>query len=161
MKNSMTLSAIAFSLIVAISTAFATEASLIVQDPWVREAPPHSKVLAAYLLVENKGEQSRTLNGASSPSFEHVEMHKTEVRDGVANMLRQDKLEIPGGGSLVFESGGYHLMLIGPLKPLRMGDRIELSLSFANGEQFKVNADVRKAMEGGASMGNMEGMKSN
>jgi len=161
MKLSINRFAIVLSLLMAIPTAFAAEGSLMVQDPWVREAPPLSKVLAAYLVVENKGKQNRTLNGASSPAFERVEMHKTEVRDGVANMLRQDKLEIPGGGSLAFESGAYHLMLIGPLKPLHMGDRIELSLSFKNGELIKVNADVRKAMEGSESMGNMEGMKSN
>ncbi len=161
MKISMSRFAIALSLLMVVPTAFATEGSLMVQDPWVREAPPLSKVLAAYLVVENKGKQNRMLNGASSPAFERVEMHKTEVRDGVANMLRQDKLEIPTGGRLAFESGGYHLMLIGPLKPLHTGDRIELSLSFKNGELIKVNADVRKAMEGNESTGNMEGMKSN
>ena len=124
-------------------------------------------MLAAYLVVENKGELDRTLSGASSPAFERVEMHKTEIRDGVANMLRQNKVEIPGGASVAFESGGYHLMLIGPLKPLRAGEHVELSLSFTNGERLKVNADVRKAMESMGSMGsmenmeNMEGMKSN
>jgi len=127
-------------------------------------------VLATYLVVENKGELDRTLSGASSPAFERVEMHKTEIRDGVANMLRQDKVEIPGKSSVALESGGYHLMLIGPLKPLRAGEHVELSLSFTNGERLKVNADVRKAMESMGSMGsmgsmenieNMEGMKSN
>jgi copper(I)-binding protein len=158
MKNSVTRFAIALCLLLSISTAFAAESNLTVQDPWVREAPPFSTVLAAYLVVENKGAQNRTLSGASSPAFEQVEMHKTGIRDGVANMLRQDKVEIPGGGSVAFEPGGYHLMLIGPLKALRAGDRVELLLSFTNGERVKVNADVRKAME---NMGNMEGMKSN
>jgi copper(I)-binding protein len=161
MKSSMTRFAIALSLLMTAPTALATEGSLMVQDPWVREAPPLSKVLAAYLVMENKGEQNRTLNGASSPTFERVEMHKTEVRDGVANMLRHHTVEIPSGGSLAFKSGGYHLMLIGPLKPLHVGDRVELSLSFTNGELIKVNADVRKVMEGRGSIGNMKEMKSN
>jgi copper(I)-binding protein len=158
MKSSVTHFAIALSLLISMPSTFAAESSLTVQDPWVREAPPVSRVLAAYLVVENKGEPNRTLSGASSPAFERVEIHKTEIRDGVANMLRQDKVEIPGGASVAFESGGYHLMLIGPIKLLRAGDHVELSLSFENGELLKVNADVRKAME---SMGNMEGMKSN
>lgn len=162
MKSSMTRFAIILSLLMGMPTAFATEGKLMIHDPWVREAPPLSKVLAAYLVVENKGEQIRTLNGASSPAFERIEMHKTEIRGGVANMLRQDKVEIPGEGNMAFESGGYHLMLIGPLKPLHAGDRVELSLSFANGELIKVNAEVRKAMEGGmGDMEHMKGMKSN
>ena len=158
MKSFITRFAIILSLILGMHTAFATEGNLAVQDPWVREAPPFSTVLAAYLVVENKGEQNRTLGGASSPAFEQVEMHKTEIRDGVANMIRQDKVEIPGGGSVAFEPGGYHLMLIGPLKPLHAGDRVKLSLSFTSGERIAVNAEVRKAMEG---MGSMKGMESN
>jgi copper(I)-binding protein len=158
MKSSMIRFAIALSLLISTSATFSAEGSLTVEDPWVREAPPASNVLAAYLVVENKSEQNRTLNGASSPTFERVEIHKTEIVDGIASMHRQDEVEIPEGGSVAFESGGYHLMLIGPLKSLRAGDRVELSLSFTDGKQIQVNAEVRKAMEG---MGNMKGMKSN
>jgi copper(I)-binding protein len=161
MKNSIFHFAIVLGLLSSMPTIFAAESALMIQDPWVREAPPASKVLAAYLVVVNNSEQNRMLTDASSPSFERIEIHKTEVRDGVASMVRQDKVEVPGGNSVAFESGSYHLMLVGPREPLSAGDHIELSLFFANGEQLKVNADVRKAMEGLENMGNMKGMKSN
>ncbi len=158
MKTSMTRFALALSLLMGVPTSFAAESGLIVEDPWVREAPPVAKVLAAYLVVDNKSGQVRVLKGASSPAFERVEIHKTEVRDGVANMLRQDQVQIPAQGSLVFKSGGYHLMLIGPKKSLRAGDQIALSLSFANGEEIALQAEVRKAMEEMSDMADMPGM---
>jgi copper(I)-binding protein len=158
MKTSIIRFAITLFLLVGMPTTLAAENSLAVQNPWVREAPPGSKVLAAYLVVENNGTQMRTLSGAGSPAFKRLEMHKTEVRGGVARMLRQEKVEIPGEGRVTFESGGYHLMLIEPIKPLREDDHVDLSLSFSDGEIIRVNAVVRKASENREPMNGIHNM---
>jgi copper(I)-binding protein len=38
--------------------------------------------------------------------------------------------------------GGYHLMLIGLVRPLKTGDRIPATLAFANGARVKVEFAV-------------------
>jgi copper(I)-binding protein len=144
--------------------SFATENGLSVVNPWIREAPPLSKVLGGYLVLENKSERDRILTGATSPSFERVEMHRTKIHNGVAKMLHQDSLTVPAGQSVAFEPGAYHLMLIGPTTALRSGDQVNLSLSFADGEQIKASASVRKTMAGMGethNMGDMKGMQTN
>jgi len=156
MKKSMQTMIAGLYLLSVGSLTLAEAGDLSAQDPWVREAPPMAKVLAAFMLIENKGSINQQIKAASSPDFEHVEIHKTVVEDGVAKMQRQAAVEIPAGGSLSFAPGSYHFMLISPLKPVHADDQIEMLLSFANGEQLKVEAKVRKVME---EVDNMQGMQ--
>jgi len=159
MKLLMRKFAVTLCLIAISTLAQAQTDSISVQDPWVREAPPMANVLAAFMLIENDATMNRKIVAARSPAFKRVEMHKTEVKDGVANMLRQDAVEIPAGGSLAFKPGSYHFMLIGPLKPVKAGDSIPLTLSFANGDQLEVIALVRKAVDAMDDMKGMQGME--
>jgi periplasmic copper chaperone A len=53
------------------------------------------------------------------------------------------RVEIPAGGSLRLEPGGYHLMLVGLRKDLSAGDTIELSLRFEKAGEVTVTAQVR------------------
>jgi len=47
-------------------------------------------VLAGYLTLHNPGDRAVTVVGAESPDFERVEIHRTELRDGVARMRPGD-----------------------------------------------------------------------
>jgi len=131
------------------SLALAADADIHIQDPWVRAAPPRVKILAAYMKIENSGNRLRTLTGTTSPYFEQVEIHNTIMHKGLAKMVREQKLEIPAEGSVVFKPGGYHFMLIGPKGEIKPGDMIDLTLTFHNGDLISTKAEVRKAMESG------------
>ena len=132
-------------LLLALSCAgTVAEAELIVEDAWVREGPPNASVLAAYMLVRNLSDRDQTLVGVDSPAFQGVEIHRTEIRDGVARMLAQERLAIRAGADLVFEPGGYHLMLMGAMRPLRAGDTVTIVLQLAGGEEVLVTAPVSK-----------------
>ena len=113
------------------------------RDAWVRAAPPGVTVLAGYLTLENHGATPRALLGVSSPQFQSVEMHRTEVKDGVASMSAQTRLEIPAHGTLHFAPNGYHLMLMDLRQPLQPGGQVELRLRFDAGAPLLVHAPVR------------------
>lgn len=117
---------------------------IAVTDPWIREAPPMSKVLAGYMVLTNKTATPRILTGATSPRFGSVMLHRTVIGDGVARMVHAGRLEIPANGQLVIEPGGLHLMLMRPKAPLRAGERVELTLRFADGCTVLVSAEVRR-----------------
>jgi copper(I)-binding protein len=138
-----------YLLMVGFATfASAADPELMIHDPWVREAPPNAKVLAGYLSIMNHAKHSATLVGAKSPQFEKVELHHTVMKEGMMKMVAQDSIEIPGGKTINFEPGGFHLMLIHPVKPLKAGDKVELMLNFDEGGAMKVSAIVKKG-EGG------------
>jgi copper(I)-binding protein len=95
---------------------------------WVREAPPTSRVLAAYMQISNLTDSDLTITGITSPDFDAVDLHRTVVEDGVARMLPVPELTIPAGGSIALEPGGLHLMLFEPARPLQQGDSVTLVL---------------------------------
>lgn len=125
--------------------AFSGTESVRLEDPWIREAPPVAKVLAAYMKIVNEGQDALVLNGVSSPDFEHVMLHGTRIEDGVAEMFHIDQVQIQSGEAAVFEPGGNHFMLMGLKRPLRDGDSAVLNLDFGVRGTATVSAPVRRA----------------
>ncbi len=137
------------ALLLMSGTAAAAGPGLHVVDPWVREAPPGMTVLAAFMMLRNDSGQTQRVVGVSSPQFGHVEMHRSVVRNGVARMLKQKRLEVPAHGALTLAPGGYHLMLFDPTTALHAGDKVKLTLHLDNGTEVPVTAVVRKGPMGG------------
>lgn len=125
------------------SITAATAADLTAHDAWVRAAPPGATVFAAYLTIENRGAHRHTLLHVSSPQFERIEMHRSELRNGVATMSVQTRLTIAAHAPLRFTPSGYHLMLIGPRQAMYPGAGVVLQLHFDGGVRVPVRAVVR------------------
>jgi len=124
------------------TTASAEE--LRIEDPWVRAAPPTSKVMAGFMTIVNESSEAVEVTGASSPSFGMVEMHRTEIRDGIARMLEQKKLTVEAAGRLTLAPGGYHLMLMMPNQVPQVGEQVELTLELADGQTKTIMAPVER-----------------
>lgn len=131
---------------------------LAVRDAWARavEASPaqnseHSAstshsgaVSAAYLIIENTGNAADRLLRVATDAAETVEIHTTQMEDNVMRMRPlPDGLEIPAGGQVILEPGGYHLMLMGLQHDLVAGERLPLTLTFASGKQLTIEAEIR------------------
>lgn len=127
---------------------------LMVENAWIREAPPGATALAGYMTVMNKGDTPRVLVGASSPAFGMVMLHRTVMEGGMAKMVHQKAITIPAKGSVTFEPNSYHLMLMKPKQVLKAGDLVEITLKFKNGETMTVTHKV-KAGAGGMGHGGM------
>lgn len=124
-----------------LSTAMAAPA-VDVEAPWVREAPPASTVLAAYMVVRNNGDTQYTITRIESPDFRDARIHRTVVDDGVAKMLPVEQLPVPVHGSVTLEPGGLHLMLFDPLRTLHEGDSVTLVIHVSTGDSVTVQAPV-------------------
>ena len=128
---------------------------LMVDNAWIREAPPGAAALAGYMTVQNHGDKPRMLIGASSPAFGNVMLHRTVMEEGMAKMVHQHMIEIPAKGSVTFEPNDYHLMLMKPKQQLKAGDKVEITLEFKDGETLVVTYEVRAGM-GGMNHGGMD-----
>lgn len=93
---------------------------------------------AGYFTLANTSEADITLIGADSPAFGSVMMHRSVSQDGVASMQPVKRLVLPAGEQVAFEPGGYHLMLMKRTRALAIGDDIEVTLLFANGQEQSV-----------------------
>jgi copper(I)-binding protein len=139
-------------LLTAAGPCIASETGVRVTDPWVREGPPSAAVLAAFMVIRNNSQQTATVARVTSPQFKRIEMHRTEIQNGVARMIPQPNLTIPAGKELVLKPGSYHLMLFDPSSPMMAGTTVELTLHMQDGSELKIPAPVRKGMGAGGMM---------
>lgn len=125
--------------------AASAESSLEIDDLWIAEAPPVSKVLAGYMQIKNTGDTDKKLISASSVDFSSIEFHRSIEKDGMASMQRQEFLLVPAGSSLILEPGDYHLMLFNPTKKLRAGANSVIQFKLDNGNVITGTATVKKS----------------
>lgn len=121
-------------------------ADVTAENPWIAETPPGAEVAAGYLIFTNDGDEAVDVVGAESPLCERVELHTTDMSDGVARMRKQDSLTVPAGGALALTPGGTHLMLIRP-EPLSKGGMVPITFELSTGEKLSIEAMVKKQGE--------------
>ena len=125
--------------------------TLEITHPWIREAPPSSQVLAAYMSISNPGDAAITIVGISSPDFDSAELHRTLINEGVASMQHIKQLKVPANGDIMLEPGGLHLMLFNPKRMLNAGDTVTLTIHVTNGTCMTVSAPVARQVDDGHS----------
>lgn len=116
--------------------------ALEVSDAYVRGMPPGQKNTAAFMRLHNPAAEELVLVGAESPVAEKLEFHRHVHNAGMMRMVQQSQIVIPAKGEVVFQPGGYHLMLIGLKGFLRQGDRVALSLKTSRGQIVTMDAPV-------------------
>jgi periplasmic copper chaperone A len=110
---------------------------------WTRAMPPGATVSAGYLRIRNAGPTADRLLAASSPAARSVELHETTMTDGDMQMREVERLELAPGAVVSLSPGGMHLMLIGLVKPLKVGAVIPLTLQFERAGRVDATLRVR------------------
>lgn len=127
-------------------TAFAD--GLSIETPWALSLPAVSKNGAVYLIIRNHASETDDLIGGDTPMAQRVELHRHILQDGKVMMHRVEAVGIPGNGSVSFEPGGYHLMLMGLRHSLDAGYRFPLTLRFRRSAELSVQVQVLDALPG-------------
>jgi hypothetical protein len=142
--------------------AFAHEdMDIAVSKAWVAALPPTQTTTAAYMTIENKGKDKDVLISATTPVAAAAEIHQMSDEGGMMKMAMLKSLTIPAMGKVVLGQGGYHLMLINLVKPLKKGDIVPIYLKFDCGCTVEVKAIVGDGPDptsSGSSMSNMSDM---
>jgi periplasmic copper chaperone A len=161
--TSMPLVALAFwALMGAFSFAADGGAGIQARDAWIRWLPANIPS-GAYLTLTNSGSAPQVLVSAMSPDFAEVSFHQTRIVNGVSEMSAVSSLTVRPHQSLQFAPGGYHIMLMQPLRALHPGDHVPITLRFADGTSLPVSFEVRSATAGepeaSHAMDKMSGMR--
>ena len=114
---------------------------ITIGHPWARPTAGTNMMGAAYLTLKNSGKEADTLKSVSSPDAEKAEIHE-HIHDAGG-------VTVPPGGTISFEPGAYHLMLIGLKHNLEEGHGIPLKLSFAHAGDIDVEVKIEKKPEAG------------
>jgi hypothetical protein len=140
----LSICALVAGLLAACSSSGSTGAPTI-SGAWVRPPMAAGSPAAGYMTIENTSDQADALISASSPVAGSVEIHETTTdTTGMMGMQPVERIEVPAGGSVTLEPGGYHLMVMGLTQPLEIGSTIELELVFERAGKVVVQADVKQ-----------------
>jgi copper(I)-binding protein len=143
-KTLLLPTAVLCALLSAAAGAANSDVGVQATDAWIRWLPADIPS-GAYLTLTNSGSTPRVLVSAVSPDFGEVSFHLTHTADGMSEMSAVGALTISPRSRLQFAPGGYHIMLMQPLRTLHPGDHVPITLQFADGSSLQVSFAVRGA----------------
>lgn len=128
----------AVASIVAATASSPALAAPQVEAPWTRPAA-EGGTAAGFMTLRNPDETGDALVAVASPLAKTAQMHQSSLSGGMASMKQLDRLALPPGAVVTFAPGGYHLMFVGLKAPLKTGDSLPATLTFASGAKVKVS----------------------
>lgn len=115
-----------------------------VEDPWGRPSPSSATNAAFYMQLDGAAEND-VLVSATSPACGVVELHETQMSDGVMSMQHLPQgIPVPAGETVSLEPGGMHVMCMGVVAPLTVGEMVEVGLVFEISGAMTVEAEIRE-----------------
>jgi periplasmic copper chaperone A len=104
---------------------------------------------AAYFTL-NGGEADNRLMQVTSPQVVRVELHESMMKGGMMSMAPiEGGVAVPRGTKVQFSPGGKHAMLYDIAPATKVGGKVKLTFTYANGRTIEVDANVKASGEGG------------
>ncbi len=116
-------------------------AQVTVTGAWVRGTVAGQKATGAFMKLTSPTDA--VLVDAASPVAKIVEIHEMKMEGGMMRMSAVDRLPLPAGKAVEMKPGGYHVMLMDLVQPLKEGDTVPLKLTFEDKSGRKQTLDVK------------------
>ena len=118
--------------------------------PHIPQPAASAKTAGGFMAIVNTGAEADRLIGVESAIAAKSEVHESKVdADGVGTMNHIDALEIPAGGTVSLERGGYHVMFMGLTGPLTEGEVRKATLIFEKAGRVEIEFQVDPPMTAG------------
>jgi copper(I)-binding protein len=132
---------------------------ITIEDPWARavtgghadtsaEGSQEMEMMsvngAAYMVIKNGGRVEDRLLRAEGDIADAIELHRSQMVDGVMRMEPQEEIVIPANGKVDLKPGDYHVMLIGLKRDLNVGDKFSLKLVFESAGEVVIDVEVNE-----------------
>lgn len=137
-------------LLIAVAASASNAGHVKASQAWIR-VMPGGLPSGGYVVLENHGQQTVDLRSVRSEAYGEVVLHKSSTEGGMGRMEKVDSLPIPAHGKATLSPGGYHLMLMKASEPVKVGDKVRLSLQFTDGSTLDTDFEARpaNAVDGG------------
>jgi periplasmic copper chaperone A len=143
------LSLFAAGLLVSAGVFAGAADNVVVQDPYVRLAPPNAPATGAFMVIKNNGDKDIKVLKADNPASKVTELHTHLNEGGVMKMRPVAAIDIKAKGEAALKPGGLHVMMIDLKAPMKEGDVVPITLTFDDGSSKKVEAKVVRPMAAG------------
>lgn len=142
----------AFSLLALSATSLSawshgtTAGALKIGHPWARPTIKGMTMGGVFLTIQNTGAQADRLVSAQAEQMaQSAEIHDMVMKGDVMTMFQlKDGLAIEPGQTATLAPGRQHVMLMGLKRPLVVGDKFPLTLTFEKTGPVVVEVWVEK-----------------
>ena len=142
------LAALCIALLLGASASTGASASSAEQvrasHAWLRILPG-ALPAGGYATLHNDGDQPAMLTGARSTVYAQVMLHESSAAGGTNRMHMVEAMTVPAHGNAALAPGGFHLMLEQPGRPVKPGEVVRLTLTFADGSTRDADFTARPA----------------
>lgn len=153
-RRFVSAAAAALACALALAAGQAVAGNIAVSQAFARPTVPGQPTGGAYISIENKGKVADTLKSVSSAVAKSTEVHTMKMDGDVMKMREVGSIDIKPSEKISMQPGdGYHIMLMGLNKPLKVGDHFPMTLDFA--KAGKINVDVTVEAPGDKTAGHM------
>lgn len=132
------------------------QAQTVVKEPWVRATVAQQKSSGAFMQISSA--KDARLVEVRSPAAKTVELHEMAMHGDVMRMRAVDGLALPAGKPVELTPGGYHLMLIDLVQPLKEGDSVPLTLVIEGPDRKRETVEIKapvRALNAAAQAGHV------
>lgn len=148
---------LAIGLVLAAWQAGSAQSRIRIEGVWARpgiaageggghmQPGPMAGTSAIYMVIHNDGADPDRLTAAEADVARAVELHQTTIEAGVSRMHQVPHIAVPARGKVELRPGGYHVMLIGLRRDLKVGDRFPATLIFERAGRLQLTVEVKMA----------------
>ena len=130
-----------------------TVGDLTIIHPHIPQPAANAMAAGGFMVITNAGATADRLTGVESDIAMKVEVHESRVdENGVGTMTPVAFVEIPPGGTVSLEHGGYHVMFMGLTAPLTEGEMHKATLIFEQAGRVEIEFQIDPPMMMGAAM---------
>jgi periplasmic copper chaperone A len=131
---------------VLLAWAAAAAADVTVTDAWIRGTVPGQRATGAFMQLRSTTDAK--LVAVSTPAAKAAEIHSMVDEAGVMKMRAIPSLALPAGKTVELGPGGYHVMLLDIAKPMKEGETVRVTLTFADASGRTTTQDVQATVRG-------------
>ena len=124
---------------------------LKIDHPWARPTVAGQAAGGGFLKIENTGKTAdRLLSARTTASADHMELHTMSMEGDVMKMRQVEAIDIPAGATVELKPGAFHVMFMGLKAPLKLGDKLPVTLKFEKAGEVQVEMWVEQPAAGEA-----------
>lgn len=136
----------------------ASAVKITVDKAWARNSPAMATAGAAYMNLTASADDKLVKASVDATVARVVEIHETVMAEstagtamtegtgvsGAMTMKPVESITLPKGVMVELKPGGYHIMLLELVKPLKVGDTLKVTLTFEKAGTMVVDVPVRE-----------------
>jgi periplasmic copper chaperone A len=125
------------------SSSGGSKTAIQIDSAWVMAGTSGNNT-AAFMTLKNTASQDDKLIKAECNISMEVVLMDMKINNDKMEMFNVDSIVVPAKGQVKLNSGSFHVMFMGLNKDLKVGDKIQLTLTFEKAGVVKMDVPVKK-----------------